>query len=409
MKRILVIEDSPTQAEDLRMILEAKGFEVGVAHDGTRGLAMVEAHGWELVLSDIVMPGMSGYDVCRAIKAAAPGLPVVLVTSLGDPMDVIRSLEAGADGFVLKPYEAGQLVARVRSTLENHALRQRGSDGATATMVFQGQRFTIGAGRRQVLHMLVSTFEDIVRKNRELQARQAELLRVQQQKDELSALLVHDLKSPLNGVFLLVRALLRSPRLDQEERESLEMIRASCDAIQRMVMNLLDISRREDGQLVPRLARVDTAALLAEIAREMGVQAGQQQQTIDVVIGEGDLHASCDRDMMRRVLENLVDNGLRFTPRGAALTLEAIDRGEGVELRVSDLGPGVPDGYRERIFDKYVQVAGATGGGRAGRGLGLVFCRMAAEAHGGRIWVQPNEPRGATFCVRLPRTPPATT
>ena len=127
MPRVLVAEDSPTQAELLRAILEDAGLEVVLAPDAERALALLERAPVELVISDVVMPGMSGYDLCREIKAspAYRSVPVVLLSTLREPMDIIRGLECGADSFLTKPYQPDQIVGRVSTILRNRELRGR--------------------------------------------------------------------------------------------------------------------------------------------------------------------------------------------------------------------------------------------------------------------------------------------
>jgi signal transduction histidine kinase len=172
-------------------------------------------------------------------------------------------------------------------------------------------------------------------------------------------------------------------------------------AMNRMIMNLLDIGRSEDGALVPRPEAVAVRALLDEVGAEAARRAADRGQRL--VIESEALEVRADRDLLRRVLENLVDNSLRYSPEGSTVRLEARADAGAVELRVRDDGLGVPAAYRERIFEKYVTLDPASSAEvRSSRGLGLVFCRLAVAAHGGRIWVEDNHPRGSTFCVRLP-------
>ena len=173
--RILAVEDSRTQREVLRAELEAAGFDVVVADSGESAVERLATEHVDLVLSDIVMPGMDGYELCRQIKAERRDLPVVLLTSLTDPLDVVHGLEAGADNFLRKPYDAEQLVARVRTILHNADLRSTGRAQMGLELYFLGQRFMITADRQQILDLLVSTFEDLVGTNREVRAREAEL------------------------------------------------------------------------------------------------------------------------------------------------------------------------------------------------------------------------------------------
>ncbi|HUK58651.1 MAG TPA: response regulator [Stellaceae bacterium] len=177
MTHILVAEDSPTQAARLEAVLEGAGFGVRVAPDAERALELFRANTFDLVISDVVMPGMSGYELCRSIKAEsrARNVPVILVTSLDDPMDVIRGLESGADSFLRKPYEPDDLIDRIRRIQENLHLRRTQRLSFGMEMSFLGRKFTVNSEKEQILDLLISTFEDTIRANRELQQSRQDL------------------------------------------------------------------------------------------------------------------------------------------------------------------------------------------------------------------------------------------
>ncbi len=179
MTRVLVVEDSPTQAEALRLILEGEGFEVALAHDGQAGLERFRAEPFDMVLTDVLMPRLSGYDLCRAIKAAPAGrdAPVILLTTLGDPLAIIEGLECGADNFITKPFDAAYLVGRVRNVLTSREMLADGRLRVGVDILFMGRTFTITSDKQQILGLLISTFEEIIRTNREIEAKQEALTR----------------------------------------------------------------------------------------------------------------------------------------------------------------------------------------------------------------------------------------
>src|SRR5687768_9629908 len=177
--RVLVVEDSPTQARLLCLILQAEGFVVEVAPEAEAALARLRAEAFDLVVSDVLMPGLTGFELCRAIKAdpALREIPVVLVTTLREPLEIVEALEVGADSFIRKPYEADALVARLRSLLEHRPLpaadgaatpRRRREDSEASRgveVVFGGKTINVQSNREQVLRLLLGTFEDVVRAN----------------------------------------------------------------------------------------------------------------------------------------------------------------------------------------------------------------------------------------------------
>src|SRR5215831_3966794 len=181
MPRLLVVEDSPTQAEQLALILEDAGFEVETAPDAERGFARLGRGRFDAVLSDLLLPGDSGFDLCRRIKADPERrrLPVIVLTSQADPINVLRGLEAGADGFMTKDLDPAEVVGRLRRVLAPDGPltppplppgeRGRGEGAVRRRVRFLDRQFEISAGREQLLNVLLSAFEDVVHLNQRYQ------------------------------------------------------------------------------------------------------------------------------------------------------------------------------------------------------------------------------------------------
>jgi two-component system, sensor histidine kinase LadS len=259
--------------------------------------------------------------------------------------------------------------------------------------------------QREALEMqqrLTQTLQaEVDEQTRELREQRDALARTQRQKDELTQCIVHDLKNPLTIVAGNVELVLDDPELSEDARDSLTAVRAGSDAMLRMVINLLDISRSEDGALEPRVDDVDTRALFRELETRMACWLQRHGHALEARVELATIRA--DRDLLLRILENLIENASKYTPAGCAIRVEAaVEEGAAV-LRVRDEGPGIPEQERENVFRKYHRLErNQHADTRTSRGLGLVFCRLAAEAHGGAIWVEDNQPRGCCFCVRLP-------
>ncbi|HYO96371.1 MAG TPA: ATP-binding protein [Polyangiaceae bacterium] len=234
-----------------------------------------------------------------------------------------------------------------------------------------------------------------------VQSLRHEIERVQREKDMLTELLVHDLKGPLMGVLFNATLLGQAAWADARTREITSDIETSALSMQRLVMNLLDIGRSKHGRLVPRMGPLELAPFLAEVASAMRLRARLKEQIVLVDVPPERLELAADRDLLRRVLENLIDNALKYSPTAASVTMSA-RRGDGcVRLVVADPGPGIEESDRFRIFDPFTRLEfGETC--HVGHGLGLTFCKLAVDAHAGRLWVEPNEPTGARFCVELP-------
>jgi len=243
----------------------------------------------------------------------------------------------------------------------------------------------------------------------ELRRRIFLLARTQQQKEELTSLIVHDLKSPLVSIASNAHYVAGDTDLTDKRRAALGDIEIAAESMGRMVMNILDISQSEDGSLASDLGDVRLAVLIDEVQRHVGQRARQEGLSLEVTLALDDDKIHADRDLVRRVLENLLDNSIKYASAGSVVHVDVrgpvdLDGVAGVEMRVRDSGPGIPEEYRTRIFEKYFQLErDVSAHRRVSRGLGLAFCKLAVEAHGGKIWVEDNRPQGSCFVVQLPR------
>src|SRR5437899_4605992 len=184
---ILVVEDSPTQAEKLKYILEQHDYQVSVAQHGLQALAWMQNRKPILVISDIMMPEMDGYQLCRRIKEdkKLKDVPVILLTSLSDPVDVIKGLECGADNFIVKPYNEHYLLSRIQYILINRELYKSEKMQMGIEIFFAGQKYFITSERQQILNLLLSTYETAVQKNDELIKAKDELKALNERLEEM--------------------------------------------------------------------------------------------------------------------------------------------------------------------------------------------------------------------------------
>ncbi|XXX72542.1 response regulator [Sorangium sp. So ce134] len=368
--RVLVVDDNEQNRALAHATLEDDGYVVVLAVTGEEAIQQFERHRPDCVLLDVRMPGMDGFAVCARIRSLPEGAstPIVFLTALRDVDTFDSALRAGGDDFLTKPVRPSELLARVKA-----ALRLR----------------RLGAELRE--HV------ELVRQQRDA------LMRLQLQKEQLTAFVVHDLKNPVSSMDLHAQFLLRDRALPEPARDSARQIRDQARSLLRLIYNLLDISKSEEGRLAPERARVDLRALVLEAFAALDLRASAGSVALREAVEAPAVHA--DPDLLRRTLENLLENAVHHAPAGTAVTVSAVKDGAAVEIRVADAGPGVPAEMRARVFDRFVQLGGGEEAlHRTGRGLGLAFCKMAVEAHGGTIRIEDNAP-GAVFCVRLPDDP----
>lgn len=367
--KILVVDDNPENRALAQATLEDEGYRVVLANGGVEGIRCFELEQPDCVLLDVRMPDLDGFAVCARIRELPGGaeVPIVFLTALRDIDTFERALRVGGDDFLTKPVRPTELLVRVQAALK---LRRMGTEL-----------------REQY---------DLVRHQRD------DLMRLTLQKERLSAFVVHDLKNPVTSMDLHAQVLLSDNELPQRARDAATQIRSDARSLMRLIMNLLDISKSEEGKLVVRPAELDLPALGRQALEAVELKARAAGISLASELAVEKLRA--DGDLLRRVMENLLDNAVRHSTRGGRVLLSARDHEDRVEISVTDSGAGVPPELRERVFDAFVQAEGGREASRSGRGLGLAFCRLAVEAHGGAIRVEDANP-GARICFTLPKRP----
>jgi signal transduction histidine kinase len=367
---ILVVDDNEANRSLAQHTLEDEGYRVTLAAGGQEALDLFAKDPADCVLLDVRMPGMDGFVVCERLRALPRGAetPVVFLTALRDVDTFDSALRAGGDDFLTKPVRPTELVIRVQSALKLRQLRSE-----------------------------LREHYDLLKHQRD------DLLRVQLQKERLMAFVVHDLKNPVNAMDLHAQLLVRDRSLAPDARESAAQVRLAAQRLGRMILNLLDLSKADEGKLVAKRAPLDLKALAAKVVAEVDVAA--RERGVRLELGISVERVVADEDLLQRTLINLLENAVRHAPKGTAVRLETQRTDAATELRVSDAGRGVPEDLRAHIFDPFVQLdASGLPPSRGGRGLGLAFCRLSAEAHGGRIWIEDANP-GAVFVLAVPDTP----
>ena len=365
---VLIVDDTETNIDILMEALSDE-FEISVALDGETALELVEEVGPDLILLDIMMPGMDGYEVCRRLKAdlSTKNTPVIFLTAMTDAQDEAKGLGLGAVDYITKPFNPELVKARVRNQL---ALRH--------------YQLELIKQRDQI--------EDDYHKIQEL-----ERLR-----DELVHMIAHDMRTPLTGIISYLALVLASDEteLNTDIREDLETSLDSAEKLNEMVTTLLDVSRLEEGKMPLHKKETNLGNVIDKALKRMGgLLTGRN---IKVIIPPDIPAAICDPDIIERVVVNLVGNALKFTPTDGHIEIQLMEEPHWSHITVSDTGPGIPVEYYDKIFEKFGQVEGRRENRRYSTGLGLSFCKLAVDAHGGSITVQSGVGKGTVFHIRLP-------
>ncbi|WP_374583404.1 hybrid sensor histidine kinase/response regulator [Pseudoduganella sp.] len=434
---VLIVEDSPTQAERLRRLIQSTGYRARVAANGKLALDEINQRKPHLVLSDIVMPEMNGYELCRAIKANPElrDIPVILVTSLTDPKDIIRGIECGADNFIRKPYAEDYLLNRIGQMLVNQKLRKNANMEVGIALYLGDQKHFINAERQQILDLLISTYEQAVQVNSELQARERqvielnmrlahhageletinreialknlELAEASRMKSAFIANMSHELRTPLNAIIGFTGALLMKlpgPLTDEQDRQ-LNTIRSSARHLLSLINDILDVAKIEAGKVTLSLEAVHCQQLMGEVADTLRPLAAQKGLQVFMELPEQPIILQTDRRALAQILINLANNAIKFTEKGMVkLTLSEHqdDQGQQItEFNVIDSGSGIKEEDQAKLFQAFSQLDSTSTRHAEGAGLGLYLSQNLANLLGGSLFFSSDFGKGSTFTLAL--------
>lgn len=372
---VLVADDVEANVELLRDQLASLGCRVIHSTDGPSTLLRCTEERPDVCILDVSMPpgdlGVeareTGFEVCRRLKRdpRTARIPVIFVSALNDASDRLKAIEAGGDDFLLKPHNRHVLGARVRSLLK--------LKGATDAL------------------------EESLKRLRELQ----------KARDDLMRMIVHDLKTPLTSMLATLEMLRDGDfgPVDERPARALSDVEGKAEDLLGLIQDLLDVTKVEEQSLPLAPEPIAPAALLAEVLFDWELRFRQEQTTARTEVSDDAPVFLADKTLVKRVLANLVQNAITHSPVPVTVTLGARRDPAGIVLTVSDDGPGIPEEYQGLVFQKFEQVRTPNAPRVRSSGLGLAFCRIAVEAHGGRVWVRSKEGEGSSFHIQLPLAP----
>jgi signal transduction histidine kinase len=371
---ILIVDDEEVNVKLIKSILAPENYNLISALSGSEALSMLTPNHPDLILLDVMMPEMDGFETCRRIKLNKNTkiIPVLMVTALNEIEDRLKALDCGADDFLSKPVDKIELRIRVKSLLRIKEYHDE----------------------------LIERYEEIEKKNVQLQE-------LEEFKDGLLHMIVHDLKNPLFAISGNIELLLLDKKnFSETQNSAAENCLASCQNLNEMVQQLLDINKLENKKLQLKKEMTDLVLLIDDTLNLHLKRAEDKQISINFVNANGISTIPIDSSLIRRVISNLVDNGIRHTPKGGRVEVasELEKNKNNLCVSVRDTGTGLDPAYHQKIFNKFEQVNLKKQGVSIGTaGLGLAFCKLAVEAHGGKIWVESEgEGQGSTFRFTIP-------
>ena len=359
---VLVVDDTPANLEILTKMLQERGHRPRPVPSGGLAVRAAEHEAPDLILMDINMPELNGFDTCRILKenAALADVPVLFISARTDTFDKLEAFKAGGVDYITKPFDIEEVTARVEMHLEKHGLQKA------------------------------------------LREKHEQLMELESLRDGLVHMVVHDMRSPLAVISMALDLLAEDldGQMSDESLEDLESARASTTRLMTMINNLLDVSRLESGNMPIHRQNCDLGKLTQKTILDFGVLA--RELDVEEEIQDPGPIAGCDSDLIQRVMSNLLSNAFKYAEK--KVTVRCLEDDEHIAWSVEDDGAGIPEDDHQAIFDKFRQARNQDRR-TPGSGLGLAFCKQVIEAHGGELAVSSQEGSGSQFIFRLPMAP----
>ena len=367
---ILIVDDNP----DIRAYVASclrEDYALYVGRDGRDGLEKARRHRPNLIISDVMMPVMNGYDLCRAVKGdeTINHIPVILLTSKASVEDKITGLEAGADDYIAKPFSARELLARVQNLLR----------------------------LREQQNALKNLNKELIRINDALRE-------ASEMKSQLLSIASHDMKNPLTAIREFANII--KEELDPESHliELLDLVYDSTDQMLRLITQLLDSAALESGRFELNEKTVHLGELAQTIVRRNEGQARKKDQRIIIAPSSGkDFLVKADKERILEAMDNLLSNAIKYSPQAKDIHVSVVHVDGEVRFCVRDEGPGLTEEDMKKLFGKFQKLSAQPTGGESSTGLGLSIVKQIVEMHGGRVWAESEPGQGSTFTLALPK------
>ncbi|WP_447982963.1 ATP-binding response regulator [Nitrospira sp. Nam74] len=375
---VLVVDDNPDLCHYLVDLLSAE-YRVETANDGVEALDRARRLQPDIILSDIMMPQMSGRELLQAIRGESSlhSTPMIFLTAKSGSEARIESLDAGADDYLSKPFEEGELLARIRNMLRIRAQER----------------------------VLTRQAEELQQLNSELQVANTKLAEASHRKSEMVSVVSHDLRNPLAAILGLVSNLLDGlgGGLTDKQVHYLKRIKSNVESLDRMVNDLLDLAKIEAGHMTVHFEPIPIMSFLQNLIETSKSAANQSGISLSATAPTQTslLVVKADKDKLSRVLNNLLHNALKYTPQGGKVSIECAGKDKLVEISIIDTGPGIAPTEIDKVFDKFFRGQAAPSHAR-GAGLGLTIVKQLVEAQHGSVRVESTIGLGSRFIVQLP-------
>ena len=394
--KILIVDDNPSNLKVLYTYLKQAGFEVLVAEDGYSGIEVVKNSLPELILLDVTMPGMDGFEVCRRLKENKQhqNIPVLFLTALSETVNKVKGFEVGGVDYITQPTENEEVVARVKTHLMLNRLSQK--------LQQQNQDLQAEIERRQQVEQELNLSRNLLQKNNDfleqtVAERTAELSNSNQDLEQFAYIASHDLRQPLRKIRMCTEYLAEdySHCFDEQAESYMTYIKGSIDRMYLLIDDLLTYSRV--GKQEKEAVAIDLAKIVAECIEDLSIIIEEKQAIVkydNLPTVKGNLRE------IRQLFQNLISNALKFTSdRLPEIEITATYQDDSCVLAVRDNGIGIDPQFADKIFQMFQRLHPDSE--YEGTGIGLAICQKVVNSHGGNIWIESQPGKGSCFYFTL--------
>ncbi len=363
---VLVVDDILKNLQVIGTILEEAGFEISVADNGKDAIEMVKADKPDLILLDIMMPEMSGFEVIRHLKAnpETEEIPVIFLTAKTETEDIVQGFNLGGVDYITKPFKKEELLSRIRT------------------------------------HTELKLSKDLIMEQNE------KLIKLNKDKNEFIGITAHDLKNPLGAILGLSEVIVRGDfELSMDEiKDFSKDIYKSAQNMFSLVTDLLDINAIEEGKMKMDFTDFDMCSELNTAMKRFVMRAEEKSIELIIDVPEEEIPVFADLNKINQILDNLISNAIKFSPIEKKIWIRAsiITERHYVKVEVQDQGPGITEEDRKKLFQKFAKLSARPTGSENSTGLGLSIVKKLIEDMFGKIWVESEPGEGSNFIFTLP-------
>ena len=364
--KILLVDDNSINLQVLNSVLQKKGYVIYHAINGERAIELANSKLPDLILLDIMMPGMSGLKVCEILKAnnKTKNIPIILLTVKSEPEDLVKGFKLGSVDYITKPFNQSELLARVENHLE-----------------------------------LKFAKDIILEQNKKLR-------KLNEEKNEFIGIAAHDLKNPLFSIKGFADIILNEAQSlsINEIKDFSGEIKLSAEQSLRIIYDLLDINKIEEGKIKLELDKFNINGLINRVMFTFSVQCDEKNIKIIFKDKETETIVHSDVDKVRQILDNLISNAIKFSPKGKQILISVHDcNKDNICIEVKDQGPGISEDDKKKLFTKFAKLSAKPTNNEISTGLGLSIVKKYAQMLNGDVWCDSVLGKGASFIFMLPK------